>query len=107
MPTTNEDYLEVINGLVFCAYCGEYVKPKYYDGHSKVCICSVCHRPLKRGKAKRRYEDGMNWCSRCQDFRARMPNTAFHCCIECHTKLRSRSYTKHAKQERELTLKRY
>ena len=100
-------FIELVGGLALCPHCGDYVKPKYWFGDTKVCICPICFRPLKRGKAKRRYENGLYWCSRCEDFRIPNLNLKGICCIECSTRLRSKSYTRQAKAERESIIKRY
>lgn len=52
------------------------------------------------------YINGRKWCSRCATFRHSWCKKEGWC-EECHTKLRSRAYTKQAKKRREVALIRY
>lgn len=100
--------LDLVGGKVLCNHCGEWVKPIYRYLCSSICVCSICLRNIRDSEARRKYEQGFKWCSRCGTFRQSWDKkTGVSLCCECHCKLRSRSYTKHAKQQRELTIKRY
>ena len=98
--------LDLIDGKVFCSNCVEYVLPKYIRETSNVCRCSVCGAMIREGSRRRKYQLGLKWCTRCQEFRKSWIKR-HGWCEDCHSKLRMSSYTRQSKAKRELTIKRF
>lgn len=98
--------LDLVGGLVLCPHCNEYTKPKYLHDSASYCFCGLCLQAIRSAEVRRKYEKGYRWCARCGTFRQSWIKRKGWC-EDCHSKLRARSYTKHAKKVRDLTIKRY